>query len=52
MQALLSDFHLLLFISQYFNLTEDIPIICESVLNKEVKLTEGHELILRSLAGL
>ena len=52
LQSLLSDFHLLLYISTFFNIHEDMPIICQSILNKEIPLNEGYVLILNSLAGL
>jgi nuclear protein localization protein 4 homolog len=54
MQSLVADFHLLLFIanSGIFNMDEDFPLICQSVLNKEIPLNEGYVLILRSIAGM
>lgn len=54
MQSLVADFHFLLFIanSGFFHMDEDFPLICQSVLNKEIPLNEGYVLILRSIAGL
>mmetsp|Transcript_16037 Transcript_16037/g.11565 ORF Transcript_16037/g.11565 Transcript_16037/m.11565 type:complete len:435 (+) Transcript_16037:59-1363(+) len=48
---LLGDFHLLLFISDFFG-TQDMPIICASITNRDEPLSEGYQLLLRSIAGL
>lgn len=52
MQALLADFQLLLFLSQFLDHTEDLPVVCKSVMDKSIPLGEGHALIIRSLAGI
>jgi len=52
LQALISDFHLLLYLSNFFSISEDIPILCQSVLDKSIPINEGYSLILNSLAGM
>ena len=51
-QALLADFQLLLFLSQFLDHTHDLPMICKSIVDKNIPLDEGHALIIRSLAGI
>lgn len=48
---LLADFHLLLFISDFFG-PQDMPIICASITNRDEPLSEGYQLLLRSIAGI
>jgi hypothetical protein len=48
---LLADFHLLLFISEFFG-PEEMPIICASIMNRDEPLSEGYQLLLRSIAGM
>ena len=52
LQDQLSDFHLLLYISDYLDMERDVPAICRALLDREVPLFEGHVLLLRMLAGL
>lgn len=53
---MLSDFHLLLFLvsppSNFLDLQQDMPKICESILNRDIPLDEGYSLLLRSIAGI
>jgi nuclear protein localization family protein 4 len=51
-EALLADFQLLLFLTQFLDANHDLPMICKSILDKAIPLDEGHMLIIRSLAGL
>ena len=51
-QALLADFQLLLFLGQFLDHTHDLPMICKSIVDKNIPLDEGHALIIRSLAGI
>jgi len=51
-QALLADFQLLLFLAQFLDAKDDLPMICKSVVDRNVPIDEGHGLIIRSLAGL
>lgn len=49
----LSDFHLLLFLaSSFLDLQQDLPKICQSLLDRSVPLDEGYSLLLRSIAGM
>lgn len=50
-EDLLCDINLLLFISQFLSIEEDLKIICDSLLHKE-SINEGYILLLRSIAGL
>eukprot|EP00547_Thalassionema_nitzschioides_P017231 CAMPEP_0194244712 /NCGR_PEP_ID=MMETSP0158-20130606/11794_1 /TAXON_ID=33649 /ORGANISM="Thalassionema nitzschioides, Strain L26-B" /LENGTH=448 /DNA_ID=CAMNT_0038980269 /DNA_START=47 /DNA_END=1389 /DNA_ORIENTATION=- len=46
-QDLLSDFQLLLYLSQFLDMATDLPPICESVVDSESKpLNEGYKLII------
>ena len=49
---LLADFHLLLYLCQFLDMSTDIPKICESVVNRDIPLTEGYKLIIGSIAGI
>jgi len=51
-QTLLADFHLLLYLCQHLSIHDDLPRICEAILNPEIPLDEGYQLIIRSIAGL
>ncbi len=51
-QALLADFQLLLFLTQFLDAKDDLPMICKSVVDANIPIDEGHSLIIRSLAGL
>jgi hypothetical protein len=52
LQDQLSDFNLLLFICDYLDMNKDIPAISAALLDREVPLYEGHQLLLRMIAGL
>jgi len=50
---LLADFHLLLYLTQYLGLKDDIPLLCKSVVDREnAPLDEGYRLLLSSIAGI
>lgn len=51
-QELLSDFQLLLYLSQFLDMATDMPPICESIVDEKKPLNEGYKLIIASLAGL
>ena len=51
-QSLIADFHLLLFLCDFLSLSDDIPKLIHSVLNPEIPLEDGHQLYIRSIAGL
>lgn len=48
----LADFHLLLFLCDFLDLTHDLPALCRAVTDRDLPLDEGYQLLLRSLAGL
>jgi nuclear protein localization family protein 4 len=52
MVQLLSDFQLLLFLTDYLDPKDDIPKICKSICDREIPLDEGYCLLLRSIAGI
>ena len=52
LQALLADFHLLLFLCDYFDIHGDMPQLCHSVKQSDVPIDEGYQLLIRSIAGL
>eukprot|EP00591_Stephanopyxis_turris_P003398 CAMPEP_0195517380 /NCGR_PEP_ID=MMETSP0794_2-20130614/10628_1 /TAXON_ID=515487 /ORGANISM="Stephanopyxis turris, Strain CCMP 815" /LENGTH=404 /DNA_ID=CAMNT_0040646177 /DNA_START=353 /DNA_END=1567 /DNA_ORIENTATION=+ len=49
---LLSDFGLLLFLSNFLDFATDMPKICKSVVNRDVPLDEGYKIIIASMAGM
>jgi len=50
---LLADFHLLMYLMSFLDVTTDIPKICSSIVDREnVPLDEGYKLIIASMAGL
>ena len=48
---LLADFHLLLFLTDFLDMSE-VAVICQSVLDRSVPLGEGHVDLLRAIAGI
>lgn len=54
LQQLLGDFQLLLYLTQFLDLKSDLVPICNAILSpdKSIPITEGHALIIRSLAGM
>lgn len=51
LSELLGDFHLLLFLTDFLDMSE-LRVICQSVLDRERPLGEGHVALLRAIAGL
>lgn len=49
---LLSDFHLLLFLSGMLDEKNDVPTICASVANRDVPLPDGYKIIIAGMAGM
>lgn len=49
---LLSDFHLLLYLTQFLDMETDMPKICESIVNRDIPLNDGYKLIIASMAGM
>ncbi len=48
----IADFELLLFLSRMLSLDDDIPLLCQSIIDKDIVLNEGYELLIRSIAGM
>ena len=48
----LADFHLLLFLCDFMDISTDMVVICKAIHNEEVALEEGYQLIIRSVAGI
>ncbi|CAN0175326.1 unnamed protein product, partial [Phaeothamnion confervicola] len=49
---MLSDFHLLLFLTQFLDMTSDMPRICTAVVDRSIPLDEGHILIINHLCSM
>lgn len=49
---LLSDFNLLIYLTQFLDINADFPKICQSVVDREVPLDDGYKIIIASIAGL
>lgn len=52
LKALLLDFHLLLFLCDFMDITSDLPRLCQCLLDPEANVDEGYQLLIRSFAGL
>ena len=52
LQDLLADFHLLLFLCDFLDMQYDIPQLCRSVMQRDLPLDDGYQLIIRSVAGM
>jgi len=49
---LLSDFNLLIYMTQFLDINADYPKICQSVTDRDVPLDDGYKIIIASMAGL
>lgn len=49
---LLADFQLLLYLCQFLCVKDDLPIVCRSIVDREVPLEEGYALLIRSIADI
>jgi nuclear protein localization family protein 4 len=49
---LLCDFQLLLFLTQFLDITTDLPKICLSIVDRSVPLDDGFKLIINHMAGI
>ena len=47
----LRDLHSLSHLCQFFDLKQDMPRICTSVINDEVPMEQGDELVIKSVCG-
>lgn len=52
LNALLADFHMLLYLTEFLGINDDIPALCRSAVDKEIPIDEGYKVLLRSIAGL
>ncbi|CAM9848331.1 unnamed protein product [Pylaiella littoralis] len=48
----LSDFHLLLFLTAFLDMQTDMPKICDSVVDREKPLDDGFKFLINNFAGL
>ena len=48
---MLADLELLLYLATFLNVDDDLPLICQSVVDRDYPLNEGYELLIRSIAG-
>jgi nuclear protein localization family protein 4 len=49
---LLSDFNLLIYLTEFLDINADFPKICQSVVDRSVPLDDGYKIIIASMAGL
>jgi len=49
---LLADFNLLIYLSKFLDMETDVPKICKSIVDRDIPLDEGYQLIIASMAGL
>lgn len=52
MKQLLADFHLLLFLSNFMDMANDIPRLCHAITDLDAELDEGDQIIIRSIADM
>ncbi|CAN0145288.1 unnamed protein product [Scytosiphon promiscuus] len=48
----ISDFHLLLFLTAFLDMQTDMPKICDSVVDREKPLDDGFKFLINNFAGL
>lgn len=49
---MLGDFHLLLYLTDFLDLEQDMPRVIKAIVDRETPLDEGYKLLLRSIAGM
>jgi len=49
---LLSDFNLLIYMTEFLDINADFPKICQSVIDRDLPLDDGYKIIIASMAGL
>eukprot|EP01039_Chlorochromonas_danica_P006049 gene6049-6662_t len=49
---MLGDFHLLLYLTDFLDLEQDMPRVIKAIVDRETPLDEGYTLLLRSIAGM
>ena len=45
-------FQLLIYLSNFLDLHQDFPKICQSVVNRDIPLDDGYKILIASVAGL
>jgi len=51
LKHLLADFHLLLFLSNFLDVKDDIAPLCEAILDDDKPIQDGTSLLIKSMAG-
>jgi nuclear protein localization protein 4 homolog len=49
---IIADLELLLFVGRLLSLNDDMPLLCRSIVDRDIPVNEGYELLLKSIAGL
>ncbi len=49
---MIADFELLVYLTSYLGLSDDIPLLCNAIINRDLPLDEGYQILLRSIAGM
>lgn len=49
---LLSDFNLLIYLTEFLDISADYPKICRSIIDRDVPLDDGYKIIITSIAGM
>lgn len=49
---LLSDFNLLIYLTEFLDISADYPKICKSIIDRDVPLDDGYKIIITSIAGM
>jgi len=47
----ITDFQLLIFLSEFLDIGSEMPAICQAVANKDIPVEEGYQMIIESLCG-
>eukprot|EP01032_Pedospumella_encystans_P013179 gene13179-15190_t len=48
----LADFQLLLYLTDFLSLSDEMPALCRAVTDREEPLFDGYQLLIRSIAGM
>lgn len=49
---MIADFELLVYLTSYLGMSDDIPLLCNAIMNRDIPLDEGYQILLRSIAGM
>jgi len=47
----ITDFQLLIFLTEFLDIGQEMPAICQAVANKDIPVEEGYQMIIESLCG-